>query len=43
MNAYVKDFRLHDVQSLPRAFAKDTEWFSKWMNDYSSEMTFYKS
>lgn len=43
MNAHVSDFRLHDVQSLSLAFAKDTEWLSKWMNDYSSEMTFYKS
>lgn len=43
MNAHIRDFRLHDVQSLSLAFAKDTEWLSKWMNDYSSKMTFYKS
>lgn len=43
MNAHIRDFGLHDVQTLSLAFAKDAEWLSKWMNDYSSEMTFYNS
>ena len=43
MNAHKRDFGLCDIQSLSLAFAKDTEWLCKWMNDYSSKMTFYKS
>lgn len=43
MNALKRDFGLCDIQSLSLAFAKDIEWLCKWMNDYSSKMTFYKS